>query len=88
MCKQVSAGWFTSEEVDSPIVLWWTPFIGEDSNLRTCGEDTCFFTENRTLISDTKVKAGVCNKHEQNILVTRDCVEPDGCFLWQQLLVH
>ena len=56
---QAECGWFSSEErSESPIILWWTPFTGEQGNWRTCGEDTCFFTENRTHLSDPKTKVG------------------------------
>jgi len=51
------AGWFSSDETtNSPIILWWTPFTGEPGNWRTCGENNCFFTENRSLLHDDKTK--------------------------------
>ncbi|XP_046631450.1 alpha-(1,3)-fucosyltransferase 10-like [Daphnia pulicaria] len=53
----IFCGWFTVEEkFDSPIILWWTPFTGETGNLRTCGENTCYFTENQTYLSNPKTK--------------------------------
>uniref|UniRef100_A0A0P6DYU3 Fucosyltransferase n=1 Tax=Daphnia magna TaxID=35525 RepID=A0A0P6DYU3_9CRUS len=54
----VHCGWFSSEEKsESPIILWWTSFTGETGNWRTCGEQTCFFTENQTYLSHPKTKA-------------------------------
>ena len=41
---------------DSPVVLWWTPFTGQAGDWRTCGEDTCYFTENRTFLNDARTQ--------------------------------
>ena len=41
---------------DSPVVLWWTPFTGQTGDWRTCGEDTCYFTENRTFLNDARTQ--------------------------------
>lgn len=55
---KVASGWFSpTEQEESPTILWWTPFTGEgNGSYRTCGESTCFFTENRTLLGNPRVE--------------------------------
>lgn len=37
------------EDVDVPILLWWTPFTKEPGTFKRCGKYKCYFTENRNL---------------------------------------
>ncbi|XP_057337348.1 alpha-(1,3)-fucosyltransferase B [Microplitis mediator] len=39
-----------------PIVLWWTPF-GSDEQLRKCGDVKCYFTKNRSVLTNSRLKA-------------------------------
>ncbi|KAH0567983.1 alpha-(1,3)-fucosyltransferase B isoform X1 [Cotesia glomerata] len=41
---------------DVPIILWWTPF-GSDEEFRKCGNGKCYFTNNRSVITDSQLKA-------------------------------
>ncbi|XP_068961025.1 alpha-(1,3)-fucosyltransferase 10 isoform X2 [Petaurus breviceps papuanus] len=40
-----------------PIMLWWSPLTGETGRLGHCGEDTCFFTINRSFQHHQLTKA-------------------------------
>uniref|UniRef100_A0ABM5FRM4 GDP-fucose protein O-fucosyltransferase n=1 Tax=Pogona vitticeps TaxID=103695 RepID=A0ABM5FRM4_9SAUR len=40
-----------------PILLWWSPLTGETGRLGRCGDDTCFFTINRTYQQEPMTKA-------------------------------
>ncbi|CAI5796704.1 alpha-(1,3)-fucosyltransferase 10 [Podarcis lilfordi] len=40
-----------------PILLWWSPLTGETGRLGRCGQDTCFFTINRTYQHNSMTKA-------------------------------
>ena len=44
---QVAAGWRGAPAYPRvPLLLWWTPFTGDDG-VQTCGEHTCFVTNDR-----------------------------------------
>ena len=36
-----------SQPINSPILLWWTPFTGERGRVKRCGKVECFFTIDR-----------------------------------------
>lgn len=36
-----------SKEVRDPVILWWTPFTGDQGTSRQCGSVSCFFTQDR-----------------------------------------
>ncbi|KAG8593783.1 hypothetical protein GDO81_000945 [Engystomops pustulosus] len=38
-------------------MLWWSPLTGENGRLGQCGEETCFFTINRTYYQSPMTKA-------------------------------
>ncbi|XP_068127254.1 alpha-(1,3)-fucosyltransferase 10 [Hyperolius riggenbachi] len=40
-----------------PIMLWWSPLTGENGRLGKCGENSCFFTINRTFLHHPMTKA-------------------------------
>jgi len=45
---QVKEGWEGPPKYsDIPIMLWWTPFTGDDG-LQTCGDYRCYFTNDRS----------------------------------------
>jgi len=46
--SQISSGWDgPPKHPDIPVMLWWTPFTGDDG-LQTCGEYQCYFTNDRS----------------------------------------
>ncbi|KAF7239997.1 Alpha-(1,3)-fucosyltransferase 10 [Varanus komodoensis] len=45
------------DEDGHPILLWWSPLTGETGRLGQCGQDTCFFTINRTYQHHPMTKA-------------------------------
>lgn len=40
-----------------PIMLWWSPLTGENGRLGRCGDNSCFFTINRTYLHHPMTKA-------------------------------
>ena len=50
------SGFSTTEQEESPVILWFTPFTGESGRFKTCGESTCFFTDNRTYLSHARTR--------------------------------
>ncbi|XP_066471415.1 alpha-(1,3)-fucosyltransferase 10 [Tiliqua scincoides] len=40
-----------------PVLLWWSPLTGETGRLGQCGQETCFFTINRTYQHHPMTKA-------------------------------
>ena len=50
---------FLPPERDSgpPIVVWWTPFTGDQRIERSCGEGACVFTHSRTELNNPRTKA-------------------------------
>lgn len=47
----------TRKSIEDPILLWWTPFTGEPGQLRQCGRQKCFFTQNRLFKDHPKLQA-------------------------------
>ncbi|CAG5135651.1 unnamed protein product [Candidula unifasciata] len=45
--------------VTDPIILWWTEFTGEPGKSRSCGNDRCFFTNNRNFRNHKHMKVFV-----------------------------
>ncbi|XP_037270064.2 alpha-(1,3)-fucosyltransferase 10 isoform X1 [Rhipicephalus microplus] len=43
--------------VSDPIILWWTPFTKRAGHTRTCGQERCFFTEDRIFFNHTNLQA-------------------------------
>ncbi|XP_046478346.1 alpha-(1,3)-fucosyltransferase 10 [Neodiprion pinetum] len=39
------------EDIKVPVILWWTPFTGNQGRLEHCGQVKCYFTQNRTFVS-------------------------------------
>eukprot|EP00794_Sanderia_malayensis_P007118 gene7118-7922_t len=35
-----------------PIILWWTPFTGDEGTVRKCWEGSCYFTQDRKFFHD------------------------------------
>lgn len=46
-----------NENSNTPIILWWTPFTGEQRVERSCGEGSCIFTHSRTEKNNSRTKA-------------------------------
>ncbi|CAL1529741.1 unnamed protein product [Lymnaea stagnalis] len=44
------------DDPKDPIVLWWTEFTGEPGKTRRCGDQQCFFTNNRKYSSHKHMK--------------------------------
>ncbi|XP_075735028.1 alpha-(1,3)-fucosyltransferase 10 isoform X2 [Rhipicephalus microplus] len=42
--------------VSDPIILWWTPFTKRAGHTRTCGQERCFFTEDRIFFNHTNLQ--------------------------------
>lgn len=42
--------------ITDPIILWWTEFTGEPGKSRSCGQDRCFFTNNRNFRNHKHMK--------------------------------
>lgn len=40
-----------TDNIDIPIILWWTPFTKQTGRTRNCGGCHCFFTEDRKFFS-------------------------------------
>lgn len=40
-----------------PIMLWWSPLTGENGRLGQCGDNSCFFTINKTYLHHPMTKA-------------------------------
>ncbi|XP_011173595.2 alpha-(1,3)-fucosyltransferase 10 isoform X2 [Solenopsis invicta] len=47
---------FSSDDNDTPVILWWTPF-GNNNRVRTCGNVKCYFTHNRTFEDNVRLKS-------------------------------
>jgi len=49
-------------DVQDPVILWWTPFTGQEGSVRDCGSVKCFFTEDRRFRNHnlTKVSLKFC----------------------------
>lgn len=45
------------EDFGLPIVVWWTPFTGDQRIERQCGESVCLFTHSRTELNNSRTKA-------------------------------
>eukprot|EP00092_Neocalanus_flemingeri_P058058 GFUD01069121.1.p1 GENE.GFUD01069121.1~~GFUD01069121.1.p1 ORF type:complete len:372 (+),score=73.69 GFUD01069121.1:386-1501(+) len=46
--SEIPSGWLgPPARPDVPVMLWWTPFTGDDG-VQECGEYKCFFTNDRT----------------------------------------
>ncbi|XP_012276747.1 alpha-(1,3)-fucosyltransferase 10 [Orussus abietinus] len=43
-------------DVETPIVIWWTPFVHYNKYARVCGDVQCYFTQNRTFQSHPLLK--------------------------------
>ncbi|XP_035218136.1 alpha-(1,3)-fucosyltransferase 10-like isoform X2 [Stegodyphus dumicola] len=41
---------------EHPILIWWTPFTGENGAYKQCGNDICFFTDEKKYFSDPLTK--------------------------------
>ena len=41
----------------TPIVVWWTPFTGEQRVERLCGKGSCIFTHSRTELNNSRTRA-------------------------------
>ncbi|XP_046752653.1 alpha-(1,3)-fucosyltransferase 10 [Diprion similis] len=39
------------EDIKVPVILWWTPFTGNQGRLENCGQVKCYFTQNRNFVS-------------------------------------
>ncbi|CAH1793923.1 unnamed protein product [Owenia fusiformis] len=37
----------TKEDIQHPIILWWTPFTGDPGSTKKCGTNECYFTVDR-----------------------------------------
>ncbi|CAL1290847.1 unnamed protein product [Larinioides sclopetarius] len=40
-----------------PIIIWWTPFTGDAGSFKRCGQYTCYFTDQRKYVSDSRTRA-------------------------------
>ncbi|KAJ8878661.1 hypothetical protein PR048_019244 [Dryococelus australis] len=48
---------FCVVDVKDPVVLWWTPFTGETSSVRQCGDVRCYITEDRVYFQHNLLQA-------------------------------
>ena len=54
---QLSSGWRgPSSYPDIPVMVWWTPFTGDDG-LQQCGEYQCYVTNDRAVREHPNTKA-------------------------------
>ncbi|XP_024938355.1 alpha-(1,3)-fucosyltransferase 10 isoform X2 [Cephus cinctus] len=44
-------------DVKDPVVLWWSPFVGDENRLSTCEDVQCYFTQNKSFTSHLLLKA-------------------------------
>ena len=54
---QLSSGWRgPSSYPDIPVMVWWTPFTGDDG-LQQCGEYQCYVTNDRAVREHPNTRA-------------------------------
>ncbi|XP_013395516.1 alpha-(1,3)-fucosyltransferase 10 [Lingula anatina] len=44
------------DNINVPVLVWWTPFTGEKGRVKSCGDVKCFFTVNRTYKDHPRAK--------------------------------
>ncbi|KAJ7335314.1 hypothetical protein JRQ81_013255 [Phrynocephalus forsythii] len=54
---RISSSGRVLDKDEYPILLWWSPLTGERGRLGQCGQNTCFFTINRTYQRDPMTQA-------------------------------
>jgi len=49
----------SKKNIQDPIILWWTPFTGDQGTVKKCGKVNCFFTINRHYRSHPKTRVKI-----------------------------